>query len=316
MPSLNIIIPFYQNKNTIEALFERLQALKTSLQQQQIKLLVTCVDDGSTDGTWEGLTVQKNLHKNWVHIIKLIKNFGSSKAILAGFKEAVESDSYACLAADLQDPPELLLDMVPLWQKGMPLIIAHRNQYNDGVAKSMFSKIFHSLLKATIFKNAPTGGFDLMLFDKKIHTHILNTNEKNTHIMYWVFSLGYPYAAIPYNREQRADGSNGQWTLQKKVNLFVDTFTSFTYKPLRFITMAGFVFGSILFIYGLIVLIAKLVGYNNIPGWSATMFILAMMGSFQLFAIGIIGEYVWRIVEQVRNKPTYIVEKQEPPKEN
>jgi polyisoprenyl-phosphate glycosyltransferase len=310
MKILNIVIPCYCNEASISALFERLVLLQTTLRNDNVTLHVTAVDDCSTDGTWQQLHNAKTTYGSWIHIIKLIKNVGSHNAICAGFIHGIQADVYGCLAADLQDPPELIIDMVKHWLQGVPLVLAHRNQNNDASLKSNQSKLFHRLLKTAVFKNAPEGGFDLIMFDKKIHDIVIHNIEKHTHIFYWIFSLGFPFVAIPYIRNKREDGSKGKWTLKKNIELFSNTITSFTNKPLRLITALGISLGLLLFLYGVVVFILKLTGYITIKGWTATMFVISIFGSFQLIAMGILGEYVWRIFEQVNNKPSFIIDKE------
>lgn len=307
--TLNIIIPCYQNELSIAPLFNELISLQAALAVKNITLLVTTVDDCSTDATFENLKQEKAKNIIPLQIIKLVKNSGSQNAIVAGLKNALPADCYGCLAADLQDPPELINNMVTYWQKGIPIVIANRTQYQDGKTKSFISKLFHNLLQKTAFPNAPKGGFDLIIFTNKVHQYLMASNEKNTHIFYWLFSLGFPYTAIPYTRKKNEINGKSQWTLSKKINLFADTFTSFTNKPLRLITLMGFTFGALFFIYGLFVLINKLIGNIPIQGYTTTMLVLSFLGAFQLIAIGVLGEYIWRILEQVRNKPSYIIDK-------
>ncbi len=310
MKILNIVIPCYCNEASIVALFERLVLLQTSLQHNHIELHVTAVDDGSTDSTWQLLCNARTTYGAWIHVIKLIKNVGSHNAICAGFMHGVEADAYGCLSADLQDPPELIEDMAAHWQQGVPVVLAHRNQNNDSFLKSNQSKLFHRLLKTSVFKNAPVGGFDLIMFDKKVHDIVIHNIEKHTHVFYWIFSLGFPFVAIPYTRNKREDGSKGKWTLKKNIELFSNTITSFTNKPLRLITVAGISLGVLLFLYGVVIFVLKLAGYIAIEGWTATMFVISIFGSFQLVAMGILGEYIWRIFEQVNKKPSFIIEKE------
>jgi polyisoprenyl-phosphate glycosyltransferase len=279
------------------------------LASKNITMLVTAVDDCSTDDTFNQLIQAKAASNFNTQIIKLVKNSGAQFAILAGLNNAIPADAYTILTADLQDPPELISQMADYWQQGMPIVIAHRLAYKDSISQGFISKQFHNLLQKTAFPNAPKGGFDLILFNSKVHKLLLDSNEKNTHIFYWIFSLGFPFAAIPYTRNKNQFGAKSQWTLSKKINLFTDSFTSFTNKPIRLITFLGFSIGVLFLVYGLFVLVNKLLGNIAVQGYTTTMLVLSFLGAFQLIAIGIIGEYVWRILEQVRNKPKYIIDK-------
>jgi polyisoprenyl-phosphate glycosyltransferase len=133
-------------------------------------------------------------------------------------------------------------------------------------------------------------------------------DEKNTNSLYLLIWLNYDYVAIPYTRQERTIGKS-RWTLNKRLKLFIDSFVSFSYTPLRFITVSGLILGLIAFMYALYVVFAKLTGKVDVEGWTAMMVVFLVVSSFQMIAIGIIGEYLWRNLEASRKRPPYIIEK-------
>ena len=157
-------------------------------------------------------------------------------------------------------------------------------------------------------KNIPKGGYDLVLFDKQLKDEVAKINEKNTNQIYLLSWLNYEYVNIPYKRKKREIGKS-RWTLQKKIKLFIDSFVSFSFFPIRLISVIGLLLGLISFVYGVFVIYAKLTGLVPLQGWTAIMVVLLFVSSFQMIALGIIGEYVWRALDAARNRPNFIVEK-------
>jgi polyisoprenyl-phosphate glycosyltransferase len=216
-------------------------------------------------------------------------------------------DCNVVLAADLQDPPELIPKMFGYWIKGIKLVIANREDREESFFQKLFSNTYHNLIKKLALKNAPKGGFDLVLFDAQLRDEVVRINEKNTNQIYLLSWLNYDYVNIPYTRKSREIGVS-RWTIQKKVKLFVDSFVSFSFFPIRLISVTGLLLGLISFLYGLFVLIAKFSGLVPLQGWTALMVVLLFVSSFQMIALGIIGEYVWRTLDAARNRPNFIID--------
>ena len=147
-----------------------------------------------------------------------------------------------------------------------------------------------------------------MLFDKQLRDQVVNINEKNTNTIYLLAWLDYDFVNIPYVRRKR-DLGVPRWTIQKKIKLFIDSFVSFSFVPIRAISSIGLILGVIAFLYGLFVIIAKFTGLVPLSGWSSIMVVVLFVSSFQMIALGIIGEYVWRGLDAARNRPNYIVDK-------
>jgi dolichol-phosphate mannosyltransferase len=214
-------------------------------------------------------------------------------------------DCNVILAADLQDPPELILRMYDYWLKGVKFVVANRKDREESFAQKLLSNTYHYLMKKLALKNIPRGGFDFVLFDKQLRDEVVNINEKNTNTIYLLAWLDYDFVNIPYVRKKRVLGSS-RWTVKKKIKLFIDSFVSFSFAPIRAISVLGLLLGFIAFAYGLFVIIAKITGMVALQGWTTLMVVVLFISSFQMIALGIIGEYVWRALDAARNRPNYI----------
>lgn len=305
MPKLSIIIPCYFNEQNIPVTVKELISTE-QLFPKDVTFEYIMVDDGSKDKTFEALTIFKTQFPEKVKIIKLSGNFGSYNAIQAGMSYAT-GDCNVVITADLQDPPELIPKMYEFWLKGFKLVLANREYREDPWASKVFASLFHKLIKRYALPNIPDGGFDFCLFDKQLRNDVLALQEKNTNSLYLLVWLKYEYACIPYKRRERKIGKS-RWTINKKIQLFIDSFVSFSYTPIRFITVGGLFLGIISFIYTLYILFRKLTGGIDVEGWTTMMVVFLLVSSFQLIAIGIIGEYLWRNFEASRKRPAYIVD--------
>jgi dolichol-phosphate mannosyltransferase len=156
-------------------------------------------------------------------------------------------------------------------------------------------------------KNLPDGGFDMNLFDKEIKDVLLSLNEKNSYFPYLLMWLGYEYVSIPYVRRKREIGKS-TYTLSKKIKAFVDSFVAFSFFPIRMISISGLLLGAIAVIYALVIIIGRIMGYIQASGWSSTMVVILFVSAFQMIAMGVIGEYVWRTLESTRKRPNFLIE--------
>lgn len=305
MSTLSIIIPCYFNEENLPVTYARLQQMEDLLPTGTTVQYVM-VDDGSKDNTWE---VLKRLHTerpDAITLLRLAGNVGSYNAILAGMS-AARGDCATVISADLQDPPELIPEMFKHWQKGIKLIMANRQRRNEGFFKRIMANLFHFLIRRLALKNIPPGGFDFVLFDRKLLNEVVQISEKNTNTLYLLPWLGYPYVTIPYIRQERTIGKS-RWTLSKKIKLFIDSFIAFSFFPIRVITVSGLVLGMAAMIYAIYILYARLSGNIDVEGWSTTMLVLLCVSAFQMVALGILGEYLWRTLDAVRKRPSYVVD--------
>lgn len=305
MPKISIIIPCYYNEGNIPVTTAEL-IQNESLFPADVEFEYVMVDDGSKDKTLDELVKFKNSYPTKVKVIKLAGNVGSFNAILAGMQYAT-GDCNVIITADLQDPPDLMPKMYDYWLKGIKFVIANRQDREEGFFSKLFANTYHALIKKFVLKNVPSGGFDYVLFDKQLREEVVKINEKNTNTIYLLAWLNYDYVNIPYIRRERKIGKS-RWTVSKKMKLFIDSFVSFSFFPIRAISVMGIVLGIIAFLYGIFVIVAKFTGLVPISGWSSMMVVFLFVSSFQMVALGIIGEYVWRALDAARGRPNFIVE--------
>ena len=303
MKKVSIIIPCYQNEGSIPILADRLFALQSKLQDRAIFSYVL-VDDGSTDNTYKQLLDFKNRLPDEVKILKLARNFGSYNAFLAGMTHS-QGDCHVHLHADLQDPPELIEEMLTYHEKGTRLVIAHRNAREDVEDVTFLASLYHFMVKRYAIKNIPEGGFDLMLFDEQIRKEVVGISEKNTNTVYLITWLGYPYVAIPYTRKKREHG-HSQWTFWKNVKLFMDTFFSFSDFPLhilRMFSLIGLTGSFLMGVYWAIAGEGSFLSPHRLFGfWAILIAISVLVGIF------VLAEYMMRIHETVRKRPNFVVD--------
>jgi glycosyltransferase involved in cell wall biosynthesis len=305
MPKLSVIIPCYFNEKNIPGTKQVLLNNENNF-PANVSFEYILIDDGSKDGTLKELLKFKEEYPGKVKVIKLSGNFGSYNAILAGMNYAT-GDCNIILVADLQDPPELIPKMYEYWEKGIKLVIANRQDREESIFQRIFSNTYHLLIRKLALQGIPKGGYDMVLFDKKLRDEVVKINEKNTNQIYLLSWLKYDYVNIPYTRKKREVGKS-RWTLSKKIKLFIDSFVSFSFFPIRLISVTGLILGVISFFYGLFVIYAKITGLVPLQGWTAIMVVLLFVSSFQMIALGIIGEYVWRTMDATRNRPNFIIE--------
>jgi len=305
MKKLSIIIPVYNNELNLGPLYEKLS--KEVLNKNNFEYEMIFIDDGSEDNSYNELLKLREKNKN-IKIIKFTRNFGAYTAIFAGLKYA-NGNCMLIIPADLQTPPKLILEMYSWWEKDYKIVLAVRDDREEGKIQSFFSNTYWKLAKKYALKNTPEKGYDSFLIDRKIADSISNANEKNSPLSAQILWYGYKVKKIYYVRKKRELGKS-QWTLSKKIKLFIDTFIAFSYAPIKIISGLGIIISLAAFIFAMIILFNKF--YNNIPiqGWASLMIVLLGLSGIQLITLAIIGEYLWRNFDESRKRPIYIVEKE------
>lgn len=305
MSKISIIIPCYFNEEnlpvTMKALLENEKAFPEGTNVEYV-----FVDDGSKDNTWGELQKIKSQNQDRITLVKLAGNVGSYNAVVAGMKYST-GDCNVFISADLQDPPELIPQMFAYWQKGIKFVVANRTDREESFSQKLFSNTYHRLIKRYALPHVPKGGFDMVLFDKQLKEEVLNIQERNTNTVYLLAWLNYDFVSIPYVRRKREIGVS-RWTMKKKIKLFIDSFVSFSFAPIRAITIAGLLLGIVAFLYALLIVISKIRGGIDVEGWSAMMVTFLFVSSFQMIGLGILGEYVWRALDASRKRPIYVVD--------
>ena len=306
MPKITVITPCYFNELNIPDYANRMIE-NEKIFPTDVTFEYLLIDDGSKDGTWNEMVKFQILYPEKVKIIKLVRNFGSTNAVFSSLPYST-GDCNVVISADLQDPPELILKMYENWQKGFKLVLANRTNREEPFLQKFVSNTTHKLVQKFGLKNLPDGGFDMNLFDVEIKDILIKMDEKNTFFPFLLMWLGYEFVSIPYVRRKRELGTS-TYTLSKKIKAFVDSFVAFSFFPIRLISVSGLILGILAFIYGLIVIFGKVFGFVDSTGWSSMMVVILFVSSFQMIALGIIGEYVWRGLEASRNRPSFLIEK-------
>lgn len=300
----SIVVPVYYNELNLPHTIPRLKELQQLLPEFELEFIF--VDDGSKDSSLSILLEerQKDLR---IKVVKLSRNFGSMSAIQAGLLQAT-GDCVGIIAADLQDPPELFAEMIGKWKSGKKVVLATRSDRDESMSQKAFSNSYYFLLEKLALKGYPKGGFDFVLIDKQVVNELTHIEEKNTNIMSLIYWLGHDQELIPYVRQQRKLGKS-RWTMSKKIKLFVDSFVSFSYSPIRFMSIIGFITAMLSFLYGIFVVLGTLFGFIELQGWTTIIALITFLLGIIMIMLGIIGEYMWRILDESRKRPPYIVDK-------
>lgn len=302
--SLTIVIPVYFNELNLPDTIQRLLALSSKLQNYKLELIF--VDDGSGDNSLSVLLDYQKQHSETIKILKLTRNFGSMAAIQAGLTVA-SGDCTAFVAADLQDPPELLIEMIKYWEKGVKAVFATRSNREESWVQKFFSNSYYALIRWFAIPNYPSGGFDMFLIDQQVVKEVNKIQEKNTSILALIYWLGFDATFIPYIRRKREKGKS-RWTLKKKIKLFIDTFVSFSYFPLRLFSTIGILYAIASFLYGAFIFIYWLFYGATVQGWVTMMLVLTFTAGLQMTLLGVLGEYLWRTFDATRDRPLFVVD--------
>ena len=304
MPKLSVVVPCYYNEDNIPVTVRELVANETNF-PPEVTFEYLFVNDGSGDDTLGALRQAQATYPDRVRIIDLVGNVGSYNAIVAGIAHAT-GNCLSVITADLQDPPELMAQMYDYWQKGIQLVIGNRQGREETGFSQWLAITFHWLMKHLALRNIPDGGFDFVFFDRQVANEVIKLHERNSNVFYLMIWLGFPYVNIPYMRRKREIGTS-RWTLTKKIKLFIDSLLAFSFVPIRAISVLGLGLGGVALVYGFYVILLRLVRPTEPAGWTTLMVVLLFVSAFQMVALGIIGEYVWRGLDAARNRPLYVV---------
>ena len=239
-------------------------------------------------------------------VLKLSRNYGAFNACLAGLTRA-SGECVVITSADLQDPPELIGEMYERWLGGTKVVMAVRARREEPFLKVLFSRIYYRVFRSLVDNAMPPGGFDFVLIDRVVVDVLCAMQEKNTTLMGLILWSGFKREEIPYTRMERKHGKS-RWSLGKKINHFIDSLLAFTKLPIRLLTVLGLVTSSISFLGILYILVVTLTGRVSVAGWASVMVVMFFMFSVMMIGLGILGEYVWRGLEEARKRPSFIIE--------
>jgi dolichol-phosphate mannosyltransferase len=300
----SIVVPVYYNALNLPDTIPQLLALGNEAEGVDVDLVF--VDDGSGD---ESLAILRDFQQRdpeRIRVVKLTRNFGSMAAIHAGLTIA-RGECVGMIAADLQDPPELFLEMVKHWRAGAKAVFAIRADREDSPSQRLFANAYYALIRRFALAGYPSGGFDFFLIDRQVVRDIVRIAEKNTNLMSLIFWLGYRPVMLPYVRRARTKGKS-RWTLAKKIKLFIDSFVAFSYVPIRFLSATGLVVATSAFVYGAYVFYAWLLNDIPVRGFAPLIIVLAFTAGLQMTMLGVLGEYLWRTLDETRRRPPFVID--------
>ena len=303
-PLLSVVIPIYNEQATLSELYRRLtHVLSENLAELAYEIVF--VNDGSTDGS---IQILSELHADdpAVKVVNLSRNFGHQAALTAGLDYA-KGDAVICMDGDVQDPPEIIPTLVARWRDGNDVVYAVRKLRKEGFIKRGCYAAFYRLLRRLSMVSIPLDAGDFALMDRRVVDCLKALPERSRFIRGLRTWVGFRQAGVEYEREKRFAGVP-KYTWSKLVHLAVNGLLSFSALPLRMATAVGFMISFCSLLGIIVALYLKLFTDLAIPGWTATVIPILVLGGIQLLSIGILGEYIAQIFDEVKQRPLYLVD--------
>ncbi len=301
-----IVIPVYYNEGSLR---ETMASIKGEVIEKNPTLHceIIFVDDGSGDGSLNELLEIRERNQEIVTVLKLTRNFGQVSALLAGLSYAKGRCAIA-MSADNQDPAILINEMLKAhFEEKYEIVAGAREGRDESYYRILTSRFFYRLMKKLSFPSMPDGGFDFVLLGRKVIDLLLRNKEAHGFFQGQILWTGFKTKFIPYQRRQREAGKS-RWTFGKKLTYLIDGVMSYSFFPIRLISLLGILFSIVGFLYALLIFVTKLFWGLPIKGWAPLMIVVLVMGGIQMLMLGIIGEYLWRSLAQARNRDPYIIE--------
>lgn len=302
MSKLSIVVPIYKNQDNIIPFYEDFtDNIRPYIDDYEIVM----VHDASPDGSWDIMKELAKTDKN-VKLIKLSRNFGAIAASFTGIQYS-EGDCVTVKACDLQEPPELTVNMYKMWKNGSKSVIAIRESRDDPWYTTVFSNIYYWLMRKMVNSDMPKGGFDTYLIDRRIADRIVSINDRNSPVTLQILWMGFGPDKTYYERRKREIGKSS-WTFSKKMKLFIDSLIGFSYVPIRFMSLMGLVFFAFSVLWGIYMIIVKILGKIPIQGYTTILVLILFSSGLIMFTLGLLGEYVWRTLDATRRRPISVIE--------
>lgn len=303
--TIAILIPAYNEQEVLDQLYRRLTKLADSIEKYDLEFFF--VDDGSKDQTLE-MIKQLSEKDQRVSYLSLSRNFGKEIAMIAGFDQTKSADATVIIDADLQDPPELIPQMIKFWEEGYDDVYAKRkSRAGESWFKKKTSQWFYRTLQRSTRITIQRDTGDFRLLSRRCVTSITEMRESQRYTKGMFSWVGYKKKEILYDRDPRAAG-NTKWNYWRLTDLAIEGITSFTTLPLRFSTIIGMVISGGAFIYILFLVVRTALFGVDVAGYPSIMAVVLFLGGVQLLSLGIIGEYIGRIFNETKNRPLYIVD--------
>ncbi|MBR1734039.1 MAG: glycosyltransferase family 2 protein [Alphaproteobacteria bacterium] len=299
---VSIVVPFYNESDSVAIFFKKIIPI---LKKSKYKFEIVCVNDGSIDDTFEKLLTEKKRHAE-IKIINFSRNFGKDSAITAGV-DFSEGNCVIPIDCDLQDPPELILDMLQKWKEGFDVVLARRiDRSNDTFLKRITANLFYDIYNRISDYQLPKNVGDFRLMDRKVIDVIKNFQER-TRFMKGLFSfVGFKTTYVDYVRPIREKGTT-KWSYWKLWNYAIDGITSFSTFPLKICSYIGLFVTLIAFIRSFWIIFKVVFCGIDVPGYASLMVAMLFIGGVQMIFLGVIGEYIGRIYIETKQRPIYIV---------
>ncbi|RCW43410.1 glycosyltransferase family 2 protein [Paenibacillus prosopidis] len=298
----SIIVPMFNEEEVIELTYDRLKQVMDGTEEPYELIFV---NDGSHDRTVELITMICNFDPS-VRLINFSRNFGHQIAISAGMDYA-QGDAIVVIDADLQDPPEVILEMIAKWKEGYEVVYGKRlKRKGETVFKKVTAKIFYRTMRIMTNVDIPVDTGDFRLIDRKVCDVLRGLKEKNRFVRGLVSWIGFRQTMVEYEREERFAGET-KYPLKKMISFAVDGITSFSHKPLKIATYVGFTLSIGSFLYLIVVIFQKLFTGSTVAGWASIVAVNLLFNGIILMLLGLIGEYIGRIYDESKNRPLYIV---------
>ena len=300
---LSIIIPVYFNEQNLMPLYQDIK--EKVIDKIDYDYEIVMVNDGSDDNSFQVMKELADNDEN-IKIISLSRNFGSHPAILCGLENCT-GDCAVIKAADLQEPSEIILDMVNCWREGNNVVLAVRKGRKENFIKKLCAEAYYWIVRKFALPKMPKTGFDVYLIDRKVINVLCELDERNSALTAQILWSGFKTGQIYYVRQERTIGKS-RWTFKKKMRLVTDTVFGFSTVPIAFVTTVGTISVIVAVIWAISVLIGKLRGEIPVEGWT-TMFIFNLLSfGIIMVTLGILGGYLWRTFDAIRRRPNYIIE--------
>lgn len=301
---ISIVTPFYNEEKGVSDYFKKvLKVLKKITPNYEI----ICVDDGSSDKTFELLQKQHKKNSN-IKVIKLSRNFGKEAALTAGL-DFTTGDAIIPIDADLQDPPELIPEMIKQWQAGYKVVLMKRKSRNESWLKKITANLFYYLANKISESSIPKDTGDFRLMDKKVIEVIKTLREKSRFMKGILSWSGFKTTTILFKRPERLKGTPKQ-NYKKLFGLALNGIFSFSIIPIRLFTFIGIIVSGFAFIYGTYLILRTIFFGVDLAGYPSLMVAILFFGGVQLIGLGVLGEYIGRIFNETKNRPIYIIDEQ------
>jgi glycosyltransferase involved in cell wall biosynthesis len=305
MPLLSVVTPVFNESENLKALHDQ---LRSTLLDNNINWEWILVDDHSPDNSFEIIQTLASKHQN-IRGVRLAQNAGSHMALACGIQLA-QGQCTVVIAGDLQDPPQLIPELLKKWKKGAGVVWAAREKREgEKFSTKVLSQAYYWIVRKFIgIENTPVLGADFFLLDRRAADALNKYGETNVSILALIARMGFQQETIFYNKRKRGKGKSG-WTLEKKLKLVIDSLISFTYKPIRLMSYLGGLTALAGFGFAIQVIINAIIG-NPTEGWTSLMVVILLIGGIQMIMLGVLGEYLWRTLDESRLRPRFLIEKE------